>query len=253
MESLFRQYHLENNDKYVKQTTFYAMMNTMTRSDLKSISSVDYVESLLVTDTFENIQNMIDDMITDTTESEFLSDYLTSLFTFLNYGYKQHAIRVNDDCTTHCLSFILGNSTRRCILNNNKTRITCTECKFPCYTINKIKDNIIRNSTISNVNNINDCLNELDDALDMFVIYMGHNARCKNQSEYIKKVENHMKKVCIDSKGEDIRGLQVMDFKMKFNPITARESSIEHYGEQGISWHGFCLIYYLYDNETKKQ
>ena len=51
---------------------------------------------------------------------------------------------------------------------------------------------------------------------------MGHKARCENQSEYIKQVENDMKKVCIDSKGEDIRGLSVMDFKMTFNPISAR-------------------------------
>ena len=176
MESLFRQYHLENNDKYVKQTTFYAMMNTMTRSDLKSISSVDYVESLLVTDTFENIQNMIDDMITDTTESEFLSDYLTSLFTFLNYGYKQHAIRVNGDFTTHGLSFTLGNSTRKCTSSNIETKITRTECKFLHYAINEIKNSIICNSTTSNVNSINDCLTVLDDALDRFVIYMEHKA-----------------------------------------------------------------------------
>ena len=81
---------------------------------------------------------------------------------------------------------------------------------------------------------------------------MGHKARCKNQSEYIKQVENDMKKVCIDSRGEDIRGLLVMDFKIKFNPISARESTIEHYGKRGISWHGFCLIYYLYDNESKE-
>ena len=81
---------------------------------------------------------------------------------------------------------------------------------------------------------------------------MGHKAQCKNQSEYIKQVENDMKKVCIDSRGEDIRGLLVMDFKIKFNPISARESTIEHYGKRGISWHGFCLIYYLYDNESKE-
>ena len=74
----------------------------------------------------------------------------------------------------------------------------------------------------------------------------------QNQSEYIKQVENDMKKGCFDSKGEDIRGLLVMDFKMKFNPISARESTIEHYGKRGISWHGFCPIYYLYDNESKE-
>ena len=139
---------------------------------MKSISSIDHIKSLLVTDTIENIQNMIDDMITDTTECEFLSDYLTSLFTFLKYGYNRHAIRVDDDCTTYGLSLILGNSTRKCTSSNIKTKITCTDCKFPYYTINEIKDSIICNSTTSNVNSINYCLIVLDDALDRFVIYI---------------------------------------------------------------------------------
>ena len=251
----YQHIHLENEDEYVKKTTFYAIMNTITRCDLKSISSVDYVESLLVTDTIENIQNMIDDMISDTTEREVLSDYLTSLSTFLKYGYKRHAIKENDDCTTHGLRFVLGNPMRRCISNPSnivKTKITCTACKFPFYTINEIKESVTRNNTTKNINHIEDCLNVLDDALDRFIIYMGHKARCKNQSEYIKQVENDMKELCIDSKGENTTGLLVMDFKMKFDPISARESTIEHYGKRGISWHGFCLIYYLYDNETKE-
>ena len=68
---------------------------------------------------------------------------------------------------------------------------------------------------------------------------MGHKVRCKNQSKCIKQVDNDMKKLCHNSKGEDIRGLLVMDFKMKFNPISARESTIQHCGKQCISWHGF--------------
>ena len=46
-------------------------------------------------------------------------------------------------------------------------------------------------------------------------------------------------------------GLLVMDFKMKFNPMNARESTLDHYGKRGISWHGFCIIYYLYDENSK--
>ena len=42
-----------------------------------------------------------------------------------------------------------------------------------------------------------------------------------------------------------------MDFKMNFNPINVRESTIDHYGKRGISWHGFYLIYYMYDENTK--
>ena len=80
---------------------------------------------------------------------------------------------------------------------------------------------------------------------------MGHKTRYTNQNESIKKIEDDMKKVCIQSNGKNVKGLLVMDFKMKFNPLDARESTINHYGKRGISWHDFCIIYYLYDNETK--
>ena len=44
----------------------------------------------------------------------------------------------------------------------------------------------------------------------------------------------------------------MIDFKMKFNPISACETTVNHYGKRGISWHSFCLIYYMYDNEVKE-
>ncbi len=53
------------------------MMRTITQSDLKTISLVDYVEAFLVTDMIENPQNIIDDiMITGANEKDILSDYL---------------------------------------------------------------------------------------------------------------------------------------------------------------------------------
>ena len=102
---------------------------------------------------------MTDDMITDTSEKDVLSDYLTSLSTFLKYGYKCHAIKVNDDCTTNGFRFILGNSIRRCTPNSShamETRITCIECKFPYYAIDKMKQSIICNNTTLNRDNISE-------------------------------------------------------------------------------------------------
>ena len=32
---------------------------------------------------------------------------------------------------------------------------------------------------------------------------------------------------------------------MKFEPMSSRETTLDHYGKRGISWHGFCLIFYL--------
>ncbi len=92
----------------------------------------------------------------------------------------------------------------------------------------------------------------LEDAQDKFVLYMGHQSQCTNQSTSIKSIEKKIQKLCVKSKGDDIRGILVIDFKMKFNPINTRESTIDHYGKRGISWHGFCLIYYMYDENMKE-
>ena len=80
---------------------------------------------------------------------------------------------------------------------------------------------------------------------------MGHWSRFINQTKSIKTIEHNFKNICIESKGSDIRGLLVMNFKMKFNPMNARESTLDHYRKRGISWHGFCIIYYLYNDNSK--
>ena len=55
----------------------------LTRSDQKILSSIDYVQSLLVTATIENLQNMLDDLVKDLDELDVLTDYLSSLTIFL--------------------------------------------------------------------------------------------------------------------------------------------------------------------------
>ena len=42
------------------------------------------------------------------------------------------------------------------------------------------------------------------------------------------------------------------DYKMKFKPISTRKTTLDHYGKQGISWHGFCLQIYLKHNITRE-
>ena len=32
---------------------------------------------------------------------------------------------------------------------------------------------------------------------------------------------------------------------MKFEPLSATETTLDYFGKRGISWHGFCLIFYL--------
>ena len=84
----------------------YEIIKVITRSGHKIISSFDYVQSLLVNDTIDNVQNMIDDIINDMAEKEVIEGYLESFSVFLKYGYNHHATIDHDDSTTHGLQFM---------------------------------------------------------------------------------------------------------------------------------------------------
>ena len=75
---------------------------------------------------------------------------------------------------------------------------------------------------------------------------MAHSVRCTNQSVAIKKLHNEIQNECIATTGAKTRAILIIDFKMKFEAKSARETTVEHFGKRGIGWHGCALIYYLY-------
>lgn len=50
--------------------------------------------------------------------------------------------------------------------------------------------------------------------------------------------------------GRNTKAIMVIDFKMKFETMSFRENSLEHYDNRGIGWHGCALMYYLYKIKT---
>ena len=79
---------------------------------------------------------------------------------------------------------------------------------------------------------------------------MAHVSRCTNQVHAINNTEDNPKTMCMNLKGKDIGSILIIDFKMKFEAQSTRESTVKHFGMRGIAWHGCALIYYLY--EVKK-
>ena len=75
---------------------------------------------------------------------------------------------------------------------------------------------------------------------------MAHSLRCTNQSVGIKQLYNEIQNECIATKGLKTRDIFIVDFKMKFEAKSTRESTVKHFGKRGIGWHGCALIYYLY-------
>ena len=50
---------------------------------------------------------------------------------------------------------------------------------------------------------------------------------------------------CFNESNRVVRAIMIGDFKMKFEPMSSRETTLDHYSKREISWHRFCLIFYL--------
>ena len=92
----------------------------------------------------------------------------------------------------------------------------------------------------------NDAISVIDDIEKKFVLFMGHKARVVNQQQRIKSLQNQMKDTCVISKGLLVIALLCIDWKMKWEPFSNRETTMEHYGKRGISWHGAYILYYIW-------
>ena len=54
---------------------------------------------------------------------------------------------------------------------------------------------------------------------------MRHCSRCTNQNKAINIIENKMKTSCMDRKIKGVTAIMIHDFKMKFEPISSRETT----------------------------
>ncbi len=167
---------------------------------------------------------------------------------FLKYKYNYHATEYLDDSTSHDLNYILG--CKSDFYKNNdssictKNGVTCSKCKFPFFVCNEVQKHVLmvgdHDSFIRN-----DAIKVIDKCQRKFKLFMGHQARCTNQNKAIREIEEQIKRDGLDKRNRGVQAIMIGDFKMKFEPMSSRETTLDHYGKRGISWHGFCLIFYL--------
>ena len=199
----------------------------------KLISSVDYDQSLLVHEPIELLNDIVDKLLPNH-KRERLSQYLTSLSTYLKYTFDKHVVMGNDTCSTLGIDYTLERQDSRYdVTADTKSGVTCVPCRFADYVCHTIK-HLIR----LNMNNImfecsvSRALDVCDDYNDKFRLFMSHRARCKNQVDAIQSIDDRMKQKLLDSDGKYILGSIIADFKMKFEPMSSRETTLDHYGKR---------------------
>lgn len=225
----------DDSDK-LSGPVMFRILNQITTSDDVVISALDYVTALLVNDTCELLQNMVNLCVERKYQSELCSLILSSK-NFLKHKYANHVSISDDNVCYHSLQYGLEKAQAQ------RKSHSCEAHKFPFYVTECIKK-AVHNSLSQDQDMMTDAANVIDDVSDKLKLYMGHVCRKRNQNKYILLKQEYIKKVCEDSKGDNIIGILIMDFKMKFEAMSSREYSIEHYGKRGTGWHGLALCFY---------
>ena len=68
----------------------------------------------------------------------------------------------------------------------------------------------------------------------------------------ISQLELDMKELCMRSCRYTITAMVFMviiNFKMKDEIKSSRESTVDHYGKRGLGWHGMAIIFYPFDDK----
>ena len=96
-----------------------------------------------------------------------------------------------------------------------------------------------------------DVIEAIDNCREKYFYFMRHRMRVICQRDACDKILEILKRDCEQTKRTS-RAFIIIDWKMKFEPMSSRETMPENFGKRGLPWHGVAIIYYIWDNETSQ-
>ena len=157
----------------IGRSNFFNIVKELTYSEEVLIGSVDYVQALLISDSIELLQLVIDKFFIGDLQKE-LSSNLYSLTQSLKCTYNKHMIIEKDDCRTHGIEYSLGR--RDSSYNESsepKVSVTCFECRYPTYICNKIQNQLLEHQSDNN-ELIQDAISVTNDCAKKIRLFMAH-------------------------------------------------------------------------------
>ena len=149
-----------NDETNLSQRSMYNILNLITATDQASLYAIDYVTSLLVNETAEVIQDMIDKLL-PIDEGKHVSRLLYTASYFLKHKYKHHIV-LDDGVCYHGLSHALTKKihtqqlllavTNTTIRNTNISEGNESNTSHDITTTNEITTTNTTNSTTIEVN-----------------------------------------------------------------------------------------------------
>jgi len=99
---------------------------------------------------------------------------------------------------------------------------------------------------------VTDALKVINQCKLKFALYMAHKQRVAQQQGEIRGIDGMMRSEVEDNQTSGTIIVIIIDWKMKFENIAKRDSTIDHYGKRGMSWHGCFAYYYQWNKEEKR-
>lgn len=223
-------------DQRLGRSRFHELVRAITKHKPKLLTAIDYMTGELLNDSVSTLQDIID-AFTAGDDKERLTTHVEVARNFLKVQYDEHILKDDDDVATHGIQFGL----RKPVEDAQPRRGTCAACAFVPFVMEEIKD-AVKAAPDGGKGDQADALRVLKDVERKFELYQGHRARVINQQHAITEVMRQLEADALD--GDCSTATVTIDFKMKFNVRSARETTKEHFAKRGMSWHG-CMVTYF--------
>jgi hypothetical protein len=131
----------------------------------------------------------------------------------------------------------------------------CEGCAFLHYFMLKVLPDALKSveRTADNADSLDNALEYITHAHEKFLLYQAHVMRVVNQGLKLDEYEQRLYNLCCEEQNEDPTHLWlVIDFKMKWEAMYARETTVKNFGKRGISWHGNRIHSYVWDKQLGK-
>eukprot|EP00049_Salpingoeca_infusionum_P016221 m.329274 g.329274 ORF g.329274 m.329274 type:complete len:305 (+) comp16036_c0_seq18:1172-2086(+) len=244
---MWRTYSTSTPSPHISRASFHRVVQAVTSGNQKVLLAVDYVTGCLVNDPVDVLRKIVQDFAASqqqTTELNALIDIICK--SFLKSQYDAHALK-GDGCALHGLQHCLDVG---CMAPSQEPR-QCNACNFPSYVIRHIHQVVQAKQDDGDVSA--DALRVLDDIQHKFDLFCGHRLRVMNQQQAIEDIHNKLREECLRTKQASSAAIVIADWKMKREPRYFRETTRQHFGKRGISWHGYLLPFTTMTPSTKPQ
>ncbi|KAL5486578.1 hypothetical protein EMCRGX_G019080 [Ephydatia muelleri] len=195
-------------------------------------TAVDYVTGVLVHDSIEMLQKISDDFVHNNVDKVTLSRQLE----LVPISSSNSMIHMCNNVDTHGIEYGLKKLHPEKEINAAVRVETCKGCRFNVLFFKALCDKIKATgeggNPVKSQDTIKDALMVVSDIQQKLELYHAHRVRVANQQKAIYKIEEEMKQECLENKISSKHTLVVIDWKMKFESMSARETSEEHFGKR---------------------